>query len=110
MISVRKGKTMSNDRCRFVILSGLGWFFILAPACGQSDRTRGGADAARTIGDAATADVSIFTGNDAGPDAARDAVAGAGRQRWWRRWCCGVRRQRRSGRERRQRWHGGCWR
>jgi len=78
MISVRKGKTMSNDRCRFVILSGLGWFFILAPACGQSDRTRGGADAARTIGDAATADVSIFTGNDAGPDAARDAVAGAG--------------------------------
>jgi hypothetical protein len=43
---------MSNDRCRFMALAGLGSFFILAPACDQSGQTRAGADAAHADSDA----------------------------------------------------------
>jgi len=94
---------MSNDRCRFawgagelcsprtiagghgnpprvpisfVILAGLG--LILAPACGQSDQGHDRADAARANGDAGTTDVPILSGNDAGPEAVRDALRDAG--------------------------------
>jgi hypothetical protein len=73
--SVKKGKPMSNDRCRFAMLAGLGAFLILAPACGQSGQVHSAADAAPTNGDVGTADAPIFTGNDAGPDA---AVTGTG--------------------------------
>jgi hypothetical protein len=60
------------------MLAGLGSFLVLAPACGQNGQAHGAADAALAKGDAGTTDVPIFTGNDAGPDAARDAVAGTG--------------------------------
>jgi hypothetical protein len=60
------------------MLAGLCSLLVLAPACGQSAQGHGPADAARANGDARTTDVPILTGNDAGPDAARDAVGGAG--------------------------------
>ena len=66
---------MSNDRCGFAMLAGLGSFLVLAPACGQSGQAHGAADAPLAKGDAGTADAPIFTGNDAGPDA---AVTGTG--------------------------------
>jgi hypothetical protein len=56
------------------MLAGLGPFLVLAPACGQSGQPHGAADAALAKGDAGTAEVPIFTGNDAGPDAAVTAT------------------------------------
>jgi len=69
---------MSNDRCRFMALASLRSFFILAPACGQSGQTHAGADAAHANDDAGAADAPILTGNDAGPEAGRDAIGGIG--------------------------------
>jgi len=70
-----RGRPMSNDRCGFVMLAALGSFLVLAPACGQNGQVHGAADAAPTNRDVGTADAPIFTGNDAGPDA---AVTGTG--------------------------------
>jgi hypothetical protein len=77
VISVRKGKPMSNDRCRFPVLAGLASFLILASACVQSDRPHGAADAAQASGDVGMADMPIPAGNDAGPGAAQDAAVTA---------------------------------
>ena len=65
MIGVRKGKLMSNSRCRVAWGAGLGCLFIIAPACVQSDRPHGATDAAQAKGDVGTADVPIPADNDA---------------------------------------------
>jgi hypothetical protein len=65
VICVRKGKLMSNSRCRVAWGAGLGCLLILAPACVQSDRPHGATDAAQAKGDVETADVPIPADNDA---------------------------------------------
>ena len=65
MICVRKGKPMSNGRCRVAKLAGLGCLLILAPVCVQSDQPHGATHAAQAKGDAESADVPIPADNDA---------------------------------------------
>jgi hypothetical protein len=81
VISVGKGKTMSNDHCRCVMLAGLGLFFIFSSACVHSDQAHGAADAAQAKGDATKADVaakSDGTGGTAGGSGQPTGGVGSG--------------------------------